>query len=54
MILYIKNECPEEQNNENYIGKTGRRVNKMFIDHAGRDSTSYIYKHNIETSHRSP
>ena len=48
------NECPEEQCNENYIGKTGRRISERIIDHSEKDSKSYIYKHCIETGHRSP
>ena len=52
-IVYC-NECPEEQCNKNYIGKTWRRISERIIDHAGRDSKSYVYKHYIETGHRSP
>ena len=52
-IVYY-NECPKEQYNENYIGKTGRRISEKIIDHAGRDSNSYVYKHCIEIGHRSP
>ena len=46
------NECPEEQCNENYIGETGRITEKI-IDRVVRDSNSYVYKHCIETGHRS-
>ena len=46
------NECPEEQCKEDCIGETGRRISERIIDHAGRDSKSYIYKHCIETGHR--
>ena len=46
------NECPEEQCNENYIGETGRITEKI-IDRAVRDSNCYVYKHCIETGHRS-
>ena len=49
-----RNECPEEQCNKNYIGKTWRRITERIINHAGRDSKSYVYKHYIETGHRSP
>ena len=48
------NECPMEQCNENHIGETGRRISERIIDHAGRDSNSYVYKHCMETGHRSP
>ena len=53
MILYITINCPEEQCNENYIGETGRGISERIIDHAGRDSKSYICKHYIEIGHRS-
>ena len=39
------NEYPEEQCNKNYIGETGRRISERIIDHAGRDSRSYVYKY---------
>ena len=52
-IIYY-NECPEEQCNENYIAETGRRISERIIDHAARDSNSYVYKNWIETGHRSP
>ena len=29
-------------------------MNELIIDHAGRDSKSYVYKHSIEAGHRSP
>ena len=52
-IIYY-NECPEGQCNENYIAETGRRISERIIDHAARDSNSYVYKNWIETGHRSP
>ena len=52
-ILYYT-ECPVEQCNKNYIGEIRRRISERIIDHAGRDSNSYVYKHCIETGHRSP
>ena len=52
-IVYY-NECPEEHCNENYIGETGKKISGRIIDHAGRDSNSYVYKNCIETDHRSP
>ena len=52
-IVY-NNKYSEEQCNENYIGETGRRISERIIDHAGRDLKSYVYKHCIETGHRSP
>ena len=52
IVYYIK--CPVEQCNENYIGEIRRRISERIIDHAGRDSNSYVYKHCIENGHRSP
>ena len=52
-IVYY-NECSEEKCNKNYIGETGRRISERIIDHTGRDLKSYVYKHCIETGHRSP
>ena len=45
------NECLEKQCNENYIDETGRRsvISERIIDHAGRDSRSYTFKHCTET-----
>ena len=51
-IVYYK-ECGEEQCSENYIGQTGRRIIERIRDHAWKDSNSYVYKHCIETGHRS-
>ena len=47
------NECPKEPCNKNYIGETRRRINEKIIDHSGKNSKCYIYKHCIETDHRS-
>ena len=52
-IVYY-NKCPKEQYKANYIGKTGRRIIKRIINHAGRYSESYAYKRCIETRHRCP
>ena len=52
--LVYYSECSEEQCNENYNGETGRRISETIIDYAGRNSKSYVYKHCIETGHRSP
>ena len=52
-IVYY-NECQEEQSNESNISENGRRIGERIIDHAGRDSKSHVYKHCIETGHRSP
>ena len=52
VIYYGK--CPEDQCTEDYLGETGRRFNERVTDHAGRDTKSYLYKHSMETGHRSP
>ena len=50
-VVYY-NKCPEGQCNKNYIGKIGRRISERIIDHAGRESNSYVLKNLIETGHR--
>ena len=52
-IVY-HNKCPVEKCNKNYICEPGTRISKRILDHAGADSNSYVYKHCIETGHRSP
>ena len=52
-VIYY-NEFPEEQCNENYLGKMGRRAIKRVINHARRDSKSSIYKNSIATGHSFP
>ena len=52
VIYYGK--CPEDQCTEDYLGETGRRFKERVIDHAGRDKSSHLFKHSMETGHRSP
>ena len=47
-------ECPEENCNENYVGKTGRRLSERVIDHNGRDKNSQISKSFVGREQRSP
>ena len=47
-------ECPEDNCNKNYVGKTGRRLSKRVIDHNGRDKDSHIFKDSVEREHRHP
>ena len=47
-------ECPEEICNENYVGKTGRRLSERVIDHNGRDKNSQISKRSVGREKRSP
>ena len=44
-------KCTEPSCRDNYVGETGRRITERIIDHSGRDHTSHMVKHNIETSH---
>ena len=41
-------ECPEENFNENYVGKTGLRLSKRVISHNGWDTNFHILKHSVE------
>ena len=46
-IVYY-NECPTG------IGETGRWITERIIEYAVRNSKFCVYKHRIETGHRSP
>ena len=40
--------------NGSYIGETGKRISERIIDYAVRSSKFCVYKHCLETGHRSP
>ena len=44
-------KCTEPSSHDNYVGETGRRITERIKDHSGRDHTSHMVKHNVETSH---
>ena len=41
----------EESCNDDYVGKTARRISERTIDHSGRDKNSHILKQQIEKKH---
>ena len=41
-------KCAEESYNDDYIGKTAKRISEKVLDHSGRDKNSHILKHQIE------
>ena len=43
--------CPKPGCVEDYIGKTGRRLNETVIDYKGRDKKTHLYKHSQESNH---
>ena len=45
-------KCPTEECSDNYIGDTKRRMSERISDHNGRDISSYLLKHAIESRHR--
>ena len=47
-------ECPEENFNENYVGKTGLRLSKRVISHNGGDTNFHILKHSVEREYMAP
>ena len=49
LVHYVK--CRKPSCRDNYVGKIGRRLIERIKDHSGRDHTSHMVKHNIETSH---
>ena len=50
-IIY-HGKCPAEECPDNYIGETKRRMSERISDHNGRDISSYLLKHVIESGHR--
>ena len=50
LIYYVN--CTEPSCRDNYVGEIGRRIIERIKDHSGRDHSSQMVKHNIETSHR--
>ena len=50
VVYYAK--CPEEQCTEDYTGETGRRLIERVKDHSGKDSKSHLFKHAMETNHK--
>ena len=50
LIYYVN--CTKPSCRDDFIGETGRRIIERIKDHSGRDHSSQMVKHNIETSHR--
>ena len=43
--------CPDANCNEEYNGKTVRRLIERVYEHSGKDVNSHVFKHSIETDH---
>ena len=50
-VVYYET-CPEEQCTEDYTGEAGRRLIERVKDHSGKDSKSHLFKHSMETIHK--
>ena len=50
-IIYHGN-CPENCSPDNYVGETARRISERVLDHTGKDISSHLYKHSVETGHQ--
>ena len=50
-IIYHGN-CPENCSPDNYVGETARRISERVLDHTGKDISSHLYKHFVETGHQ--
>ena len=50
-IIY-HGKCPVEECLDNYNDETKRRMSERISDHNGRDISSYLLKHAIESGHR--
>ena len=49
-VYYAK--CPEEQCTEDYTGEIGRRLIEHVKEHNGKDLKSHLFKHSMETNHK--
>ena len=54
IILYITINAQWNNVTKTVLVKPEKGSVERIIDHAGRDSNSYVYKHCMETGHRSP
>ena len=50
-IIY-HGKCPVEECPDNYIGETKRRISERISHHNGRDTSSHLLKHAIESGDR--
>ena len=46
--LVFHGKCPANNGNDDYLGKTGRRISERIMNHNGRDVNSHLFKHRIE------
>ena len=49
LVYYVN--CTEPSCDDNYVGETGIRIIERIKDRSGRDHSSHMVKHNIQTSH---
>ena len=50
-IVY-REKCPANKCKDDCVGKTGRRISEMMMDHDSRDVNSLLLKHNMEKEHQ--
>ena len=50
VVYYAK--CPKQYCTEDYTGETKRRLIERVKDHSGKDLKSHLFKHSIETDHK--
>ena len=50
-IIYHGN-CPENGCPDNYVGETARWISERVLDYNGKDISSHLYKHSIQTGHQ--
>ena len=50
LVYYVK--CPDQSCNQNYLGKTGRRITESAADHSGKDNHSHLFKHACNENHK--
>ena len=50
-LVYYSN-CPEPTYNEDYLGKTGRRIIERSADHCGKDKQSHLLRTALNNNHK--
>ena len=50
LVYYSK--CPDKTCNEDYVGKTDRRIEERIMDHNKRDKNFHLLKHSREKDHQ--
>ena len=50
LFHYVK--CPDQSCNQDYLGKTGRRIIERTANHSGKNKHSHLFKHACNENHK--